>query len=44
MKRPKFTDIVVPNWRKHDRGYDDIPLKEYISKLEKYIDYLEEQS
>jgi hypothetical protein len=43
IKRPKFTDIVIPEWRKYDRGYDDIPLKEYILELEKYIDYLEEK-
>lgn len=43
IKRPKFTDIVIPNWREYDRGYDDVPLKEYISELEKYIDYLEEK-
>jgi len=43
IKRPKFKDIVIPEWRKWDRGYDDVPLKEYISELEKYIDCLEEQ-
>lgn len=41
MKRPTFEDLKMPEWRKYDPGYKDVHLKEYISKLEEYVDYLD---